>query len=144
MDGNRKGMQFSDFGASCEDFQIIWKACQELSGNFSNTLAKLPQSPSHFDQSKAFYASRSLAIYTYIYIYIHTYMVTYRWFGMFSVFRGVAIGMALGVATTPISNSGTLLALYTSDLFIQVLFLPQNDWFANISEMFTSGVQVSQ
>jgi hypothetical protein len=60
------------------------------------------------------------------------------------VFKTITVGIALGVMTSPSANSGFLLALYALEFFVLVWYRPQNDWYANLSELITSGVQVRQ
>jgi hypothetical protein len=82
-------------------------------------------------------------IHTDIHAYIHTYMHTYRWYGIFAMGKGFVIGVALGVITTPESNSAFLFGIFAVDFLIQAWFQPQVDIYACASEVYAAGVQVS-
>ncbi len=88
---------------------------------------------------------------TYIYIshifmhthtYIHIHIHIYRWYGVFNLAKGFAIGIALGTLTTPVHNSGFLFGIYAVDFVIQVILRPQIDVVAGMSELYTAAVQV--
>ena len=74
--------------------------------------------------------------------YTHTHIHTYRWYGVFSMAKCFAIGIALGTLTSPEPNSGFLFATYAVDLGVQFWFRPQVDIYANASELYTAAVQV--
>ena len=65
-----------------------------------------------------------------------------RWFGVYTIFKGVAIGIALGTLTTPVGNSGFVFGVYALTFLVQLVTWPQMDVYACATEMYTAGVQV--
>jgi hypothetical protein len=65
-----------------------------------------------------------------------------RWFGIFSLFKDIAVGIALGTLVTPVGNSSFLFGIYAFSFLIQTITRPQIDLYACASEVYTAGVQV--
>jgi hypothetical protein len=70
-------------------------------------------------------ASESYYLRMYV-VYAHTPQ-THRWYGIFSMAKGFAVGIALGLLTTPEQNSGFLFAVFAIDFAVQAWFQPQVD-----------------
>jgi hypothetical protein len=58
--------------------------------------------------------------------------------------KGFVVGVALGLLTTPEQNSCFLFGIFAVDFLIQAWFNPQVDIYANASEIYAAGVQVSK
>ncbi len=67
---------------------------------------------------------------------------THRWYGVFTIFKGVAVGIALGTLTTAEANSGFVFGIFSLNLLVQIIFRPQMDVYAFATELYTSAVQV--
>ncbi len=69
---------------------------------------------------------------------------TIRWFGLFTTFKCVAVGIALGVLVEPVTNVAFIFAMYALNVVLLGIFVPHGDLHAAYSELFTAATEAAQ